>query len=632
ISASAYAISLDELPAHEPNPELVQAESLLKTDPAQALDQLNLFIDKPDRSLTASNSVRNLNLQYLQQSRENMFQALLLKSQAQNKTGNVRGALKTLDYVTQLAKNHNNAYIQAKAILLQAKYRWEQSGNPQEAVQTLAQSGITQNLSHLSAGVQVQYQLLMAAVYLETLSPVHQKGSIPQIQSYLQEAHSLLSKVSDPRLKIEYYLLESRLNALLQLRNATQEALMTAMGLAIAHREDDLVADAQLQLANFYVAYGGYSLALNYASRAASFYEKVGEKSNLASALKLIGHIHSYEDRPNLALVNYLNAIDVAHSIPNPGKLIDIKLGIAFVYLQLNELKKANTYIDQAEKIINSERRFAALHPVYMLLKGEYLLRNDQINPALNVIQNGLKEIPADDLNLRKHAYSLMIQAYQKNGNRNQENTYLQDKVKLLDQIRSQQVTFNTETLLQHEQLIDKINANHELQASYASLDKQYTRSRNLNQFLLCGILMAVVAICYFLMVTTGYRAALRRNRKMGFSHPRTNLANQRKLNATLPDYLQGTVRLCEQAISGEQTNVLDGNPFKALRLKVALIRLNWLNELRLRPDFSYQAIVKLENELGEYLHDTLGRRGQLFHLNDSGFLYVEPGDVSPSP
>lgn len=632
ISASAYAISLDELPAHEPNPELVQAESLLKTDPAQALDQLNLFIDKPDRSLTASNSVRNLNLQYLQQSRENMFQALLLKSQAQNKTGNVRGALKTLDYATQLAKSHNNTYIQAKAILLQAKYRWEQSGNPQEAVQTLAQSGITHNLAHLSAGVQVQYQLLMAAVYLETLSPSHQKGSIPQIQSYLQEAHSLLSKVSEPRLKIEYYLLESQLNALLQHRNATQEALMTAMGLAIAHREDDLVADAQLQLANFYIAYGGYSVALNYASHAASFYEKVGEKSNLASALKLIAHIHSYEDRPNLALVNYLNAIDVAHSIPNPGKLVDTKLGIAFVYLQLNELKKANDYIEQVEKIINSERRFAALHPAYMLLKGEYLLRNDKINPALSVIQSGLKEIPADDLNLRKYAYSLMIQAYQKNGNRNQENTYLQDKVKLLDQIRSQQVEFNAETLLQHELLIEKINANHELQASYASLDKQYTRSRNLNQFLLCGILMAVVAICYFLMVTTGYRAALRRNRKMGFSHPRTNLANQRKLNATLPGYLQGTVRLCEQAISGEQTNLLDDNPFKALRLKVALIRLNWLTELRLRPDFSYQAIVKLENELGEYLHATLGGRGQLFHLNDSGFLYVEPGDVSPSP
>ncbi|MGL5105947.1 MAG: hypothetical protein ACRC60_03195, partial [Plesiomonas shigelloides] len=177
-----------------------------------------------------------------------------------------------------------------------------------------------------------------------------------------------------------------------------------------------------------------------------------------------------------------------------------------------------------------------------------------------------------------------------------------------------------------------KINANHELQARYASLDQQYTRSRNLNQFLLCGVLMAVVAICYFLMATTAYRAALRRNRKMGFSHPRTNLANQRKLNATLPDYLQGTVRLCEQAISGEQTNLLDDNPFKTLRLKVALIRLNWLTELRLRPDFSYQAIVKLENELGEYLHATLGSRGQLFHLNDSGFLYVEPGDVSPSP
>ncbi|MEL6090632.1 tetratricopeptide repeat protein [Plesiomonas shigelloides] len=632
ISASAYAISLGELPAHEPNPELVQAESLLKTDPEQALEQLNLFIDKPDRSLTASDSVRNLNLQYLQQRRENMFQALLLKSQAQNKTGNVRGALKTLDYVTQLAKNHNNAYIQAKAILLQAKYHWGQSGNPQEAVQTLARSGIELNLPHLSAAVQMQYQLLMAAVYLESVSPSHQKGSIPQIQNYLQTAHNLLNKVSDPRLKIEYYLLESRLNALLRHRNATQEALMTAMGLAIAYREDDLVADAQLQLANFYVTYGGYSIALNYVSRAASFYEKVGEKSNLASALRLIGHIHSYEDRPNLALVNYLNAIDVAHSIPNSGKLIDIKLGIAFVYLQLNELKKANTYIDQAEKIINSERRFAALHPVYMLLKGEYLLRNDKINPALSIIQNGIKEIPADDLNLRKYAYSLMIQAYQKNGNRNQENAYLQDKVKLLEQIRSQQLEFNTETLLQHEQLIDKINANHELQSSYTSLEQHYTHSRNLNKFLLCSILLAVIAICYFLMVTTGYRAALRRNRKMGFSHPRTNLANQRKLNATLPGYLQGTVRLCEQAICGEQTHMLDDNPFKGSRLKVALFRLNWLAELRLRPDFSYQAIVKLENELGEYLHTTLGGRGQLFHLNDSGFLYVEPSDVSPSP
>ena len=632
-STGSYAISLDDLSTYEPTPELVQAEELLKTDPALALEKLNAYIEKPDRGLTASNSVRNLSLQYLQQSRENMLQALLLKSQAQNKTGNRRGALKTLDYLIQLAKNLNNSHIQAKATLLKAQYLWLQTGNPQTALQTLAQSNLTQNLTHLSASVQVQYQLLMASVYLDTLSPSHQKGSIPQIQAYLHDAHALLNKVSEPRLKIEYYLAESRLNTLLQHRNATQEALMTAMGLAIAHREDDLVADAQLQLANFYVTYGGYSLALNYASRAAGFYEKVGEKSSLASALKLIGHIHSYEDRPNLALVNYLNAIDLANTAPNPGKLIDIKLGTAFVYLQLNELEKAKEYIDQVDNIISADKKAGPLlHPVYLLLKGEYLLRSDKIKPALSVINEGLKETPPDDLSLRKYAYSLLIQGYQKIGNRNQENAYLQDKVKLLEQIRSQQVEFNAETLLQHEQLIDKINTNHELQASYQSLERQYSRGRKLNQLLLCAILVAVVAMCYFMIVTSAYRGALSRNRKIGFSHPRTHLANQRKLNATLPGYLQGTVRLCEQAITGEQTNVLDDNPFKDLRLKVALIRLNWLTELRLRPDFSYQAIVKLEGELGDYLQATLGSRGQLFHLNDSGFLYVEPGDVSPSP
>ncbi|MGL5043269.1 MAG: hypothetical protein ACRC55_00030, partial [Plesiomonas sp.] len=95
-STGSYAISLDDLSTYEPTPELVQAEELLKTDPALALEKLNAYIEKPDRGLTASNSVRNLSLQYLQQSRENMLQALLLKSQAQNKTGNRRGALKTL--------------------------------------------------------------------------------------------------------------------------------------------------------------------------------------------------------------------------------------------------------------------------------------------------------------------------------------------------------------------------------------------------------------------------------------------------------------------------------------------------------------------------------------------------------
>lgn len=632
--AGAYAISLDELPAYEPSPELVQAEALLNTDPAQALEKLNHYIEKPARTLTASNSVRNLSLQYLQQSRENTLQALLLKSQAQNKTGNVQDALKTLDYVAQLAKNLNNTRTQATAVLLKAKYLWEKTGTPQIALQTLAQSGLTQNLHHLPANIQVQYQLLMAAVYLDSLSSSQVKNSIPQIQTYLNNAHALLNHVNDPRLKIEYYLAESRLQTLLQHRNATQEALMTAMGLAIAQREKDLVADAQLQLANFYVTYGGYSLALNYASHAASFYEKVGEKSCLASALKLIGHIHSNEDQPNLALVNYLNAIDLANTIPNPGKLIDIKLGIAFVYLQLNELKKASDYIDQVEQIINSEQRFAVLNPVYMLLKGEYLLRNNKVSAALSTIQQGLNEISPNDLKLRKYAYSLLIQAYQKNGNRTLENTYLQDKVKLLDKIRSQQVEFNTETLLQHEQLIDKINTNHELQASYQSLAQQYSRGRKLNQLLLCSILITVVVMCYFMIVTSSYRSALRRNRKMGFSHPRTHLANQRKLNATLPDYLQTTLRRCEQVINGEHAGVLaiiDDNPFKSQRLKVALIRLHWLAELRLRPDFSYQAVVQLEGELGTYLHATLGSRGQLFHLNDNGFLYVEPSEVSAS-
>ncbi|MDA1381551.1 hypothetical protein PCI56_22075 [Plesiomonas shigelloides subsp. oncorhynchi] len=132
--------------------------------------------------------------------------------------------------------------------------------------------------------------------------------------------------------------------------------------------------------------------------------------------------------------------------------MIDIKLGTAFVYLQLNELEKAKEYIDQVDNIISADKKAGPLlHPVYLLLKGEYLLRSDKIKPALSVINEGLKETPPDDLSLRKYAYSLLIQGYQKIGNRNQENAYLQDKVKLLEQIRSQQVEFNAETLLQHE-------------------------------------------------------------------------------------------------------------------------------------------------------------------------------------
>ncbi|MGL4545025.1 MAG: hypothetical protein ACRCUU_05620 [Plesiomonas sp.] len=531
-------------------------------------------------------------------------------------------------------KNQQHDLIYVDARLTKAELIWQFTHDKEQALPELQALAALPDSLDSTTDATVRYHLLQAKIALnDTLlrSPSH--DDLQYAKNELLCAQKLLPVMKYPSSRIHYYLIASQLQLLEQERDLAQESLITALSLAMEFDQPDLLAATQLQLAQFYFSFGSYSLALNYANQSANFYQAVQDKASLATLLKLMGHIHRMENRLNLALVNYLNAMDIENSLPNGSKLIGIKIGIGYIYLNTNESFKAAEYIKQVEQNLNEDKNAQELYPAFLLLKGDWLLHSGNIESALNLINKAIAKVPESELNTRLYAYGLLANAYKKKGLYKQENIYLHKKITLLHQIQKQHLFLNTETLEQREKLVTKINTEQLLNANYHAISAQKEEAQKFNRVLLCIILVLLGVTCYFLVLTPALRTALKRVRQNYYLHPRSGLPNQRCMSARLPKQLQHTLTLCEQAMATQasttavETDLADS--FATLRLNVAFIHVHWLSELSQKIEVDFTELSKIEAELGQYLRNTLGNNilndhGQIFQVRDGTFLYIQ--------
>ncbi|MGL4600815.1 MAG: tetratricopeptide repeat protein [Plesiomonas sp.] len=630
----AHAIVLTEIPFEKPDKSLLDAEQLLKTQPQAAIEHINQYLNKPYSNLSTSTTVRNLNTQYVKQHQQNVLYSCLLKGRAFAKLGDNKQAMNIINNVITRTKSQQHDLIYVDAKLTKAELIWQFTHDKEQALPELQALAALPKLLNSTTDTTVRYHLLQAEIALNNLQvPLLDSDALMHAKKELLCAQKLLPVMKYPSSRITYYLLASQLQLLEQEREQAQESLITALSLAIEFDQPDLLAATQLQLANFYFTFGSYSLALNYANQAANFYQTTQDKAPLASTLKLIGHIHRMENRLNLALVNYLNAMDIENSLSNGSKLIGIKIGIAYIYLSTNESLKAEGYIKQVEQNLSTDKNESELYSAFLLLKGDWLLHSGNIDLALKLINQAIIEIPESELNTRLYAYDLLINAYKKKGLYKQENRYLHKKITLLHQIQKQHLFLNTETLEQREKLVTKINTEQLLNANYHAIKTQKEETQKFNRMLLCILLILVGVTCYFLILTPSLRAALRRVRKSHYLHSRSGLPNQRCMDACLPQQLQRTLRLCEQAMTTHTANLSADtkleDPFASLRLNVAFIHVDWLSELSQKIEIGFTESSKIEAELGQYLRTTLGNKalsdsGQIFQVRDGTFLYIQ--------
>ncbi|MGL5757229.1 tetratricopeptide repeat protein [Plesiomonas sp.] len=631
----AYAIVLTEIPFENPDKSLLDAEQLLKTQPKVAIARINQFLNKPNSNLSTSTTVRNLNTQYLKQHQQNILYSCLLKSRAFAKLGDSKQAMNIINNVIIRTKNQQHDLVYVDARLTKAELIWQLTHDKEQALDELQALVVQPDLLDSTTDASVRYHLLKVKIALnDTLlrSPSH--DDLQYAKNELLSAQKLLPVMKYPSSRIHYYLIASQLQLLEQERDLAQESLITALSLAMEFDQPDLLASAQLQLAQFYFSFGSYSLALNYANQSAHFYQAVQDKANLATLLKLIGHIHRMENRLNLALVNYLNAMDIENSLPNGSKLTGIKIGIGYIYLNTHEPFKAAEYIKQVEQNLTEDKNSQELYPAFLLLKGDWLLHSGNIESALNLINKAIAKVPESELSTRLYAYGLLANAYKKKGLYKQENIYLHKKITLLHQIQKQHLVLNTETLEQREKLVTKINTEQLLNANFHAINAQREDTQKFNRVLLCIILVLLGVTCYFLILTPALRTALKRVRKSHYLHPRSGLPNQRCMSARLPKQLQHTLTLCEQAIATQASVTSNSteqlaDPFAKLRLNVAFIHVHWLSELSQKIEIGFTESSKIEAELGQYLQRTLGdnttnKSGQIFQVRDGTFLYIQ--------
>ncbi|MGL5007175.1 MAG: tetratricopeptide repeat protein [Plesiomonas sp.] len=636
----AHAIVLTEIPFEKPDKALLDIEQLLKTQPLVAIARINQYINKPYSNLSTSTTARNLNTQYVKQHQQNILYSCLLKGVALAKLGDNKQAIETLNNVISRTKNPSYNIIYADAQLTKSELIWQVTRDKDQILLALQKFAAQPGLLNSSTDITVRYHLLQAKIALhdwQLQTPNH--SALYSAKKALLCAQKHLPLMKYPSSRINYYLLASQLQLFEQKRDLAQESLMTALSLATEFDQPALLAATQLQLAQFYFTFGSYSLALDYANQAANFYQTTQDKAPLAATLKLIGHIHRMENRLNLALVNYLNALDIENSLPNGNKLISIKIGIGYIYLNTNELLKAEEYIKQAERNLSEDKNSHGFYPAFFLLKGDWLLHSGNTDDALKLIKKAMATIPESELTTRLYAYDLLINAYQKKNLYKQENLYLYQKIALLRQIQKQHLFLNTETREQREKLVTKINTEQLLNANYHAINAQKEEIQKFNRVLLCIILVLLGITCYFLILTPTLRKKLRQVRKSHYLHPRSELPNLRSMHARMPKKLQRTLMLCEQAMAIQAADasvqIAHTDPFAALRLNVAFIHLHWLSELHQNFDINFTESSKIEAALGLYLRQTLGHNGTLFQIRDGTFLYFQPqcheqGGVEP--
>ncbi|MEH6532597.1 MAG: GGDEF domain-containing protein [Photobacterium frigidiphilum] len=600
-------------------PILADANELLQTSPEKSLEISDRYIKQ--RRLTekkgASRVHANDETDHTVRTPLNTINALQIKAQAYSLLRDSEQALNTIKLAKKLAVENGLTYTILETRLLHAKFYWENLKNSATALKMLdnidAEIEQTQSLKRTKQVTFLQYWSLMQRAVIES-----KLNNDNQAEKLFIKAKQLLISIDDSSEKITYQLTLGRHYLRHSHYDLALDRLLSGYWLAVENEDNAQIASANYMLANLFEQRKVFDKALEHATQAGEFYERYQRSQPLAKTLTLIASIYEQQNRYNLALVHYFNALDQESELKHVVRSAQLRLNIARVYLQLYNYPKSEQYLQQA-RLLAQQTGNDVISAETQILEGKLELAEGRIDKSITTLQAGLiASSRIGQINLQLMGESILSQAFEK------QNDYYNA---LLSQRRYEQLfasqqekqrKSNVEVFKQQQRMLERSLRLEEMERQQYENEKSIYKQQKISLFLISVIVLLITFLVRRHSVAKQLQSRLSHLRRELYTHPRSGLRNLRMLNARLPNSLQQSSANFEQWHLGEIIN----EPLSD-RLRFGLFEATFLKHIYLQQ--GYQQGLEIERQFGEYLKEQVCKPARLYHFSDAMFLYIEP-------
>jgi len=443
------------LPAHAldiPRPtdlpyELTEQQELIDRRPQQC-------VAKVDEFLTAqkNNADGQLEASWLSPQNQPKWIGLWqLKAACLAKSERAEEALQALDYAYQLATGWDLPIHQAHILLSQSLiYRrlyvdMDTANRRLDQAQQLLEGAASPMAIPLRAELEVQRcELMLAGMQL-----LNAKVCLTNALDSARHANKP-SQISRLLLKLgDYY----------RLAKQSETALyqyIEAKTLAEDNQLKSLQGLANLRLAQMHLSQGQSTAAIENANLAAQQFQELNNNEQLLESLRLLGEIHERGNEPNMALVYYFNALDIARDLGQTQSSSALYLKMGKSYMQMDNLTLAKKYLDGARHLTATSNNHQQQTETLTLL-GELRLRQHQADRAMPLLEEALAiATQHSNQQARQTLYKLLARSHEMQQHYEQAlNTY-KAYVALFEQHNTPRENKTQDQFNQQYQLVDQ--------------------------------------------------------------------------------------------------------------------------------------------------------------------------------
>ena len=599
------------------SPALNEASSLIDIVPKQARLLASEYLAHREISDNSNNSPTSISIDEADSRVRTpgaTIDALKILADAEFNLGNPQIALMHLNEAKALTKTYKLPYLGLGVELQQIRLAWQASGNDIQAREQLHKVEdaykTIKNPEQLAKGIKYRLTMIKAEI-------ASKKGELALANQLFAQMKPYVDNAKSSYMLISYHIsVGEHLLAHKQYNKALSEFLI-AYWKAIEEDSHALLAKVNYRLGALFYDRRVLDKAIDHLSQAADFYDNYAGSPVLPSVLKLLGDIYYLQDKYNLALVQYFNAMDHERTQNNLINEIDVRISLSATYLKLVNYPLAEQYLVRAEKRLKHTDTPKLQAHAFLLKSGLALhqrLGQETIDNAKKALDIGNQ---IDDINLRKNAYRLMNYGYELNKQYQTALKYLK-KYSQLATIEQQQLDLVNEDAFRQQKTF--VEQSIHLSGQQRELEQTQIEYRKFQKIAFALFIMS--SLLFLILLRRGHILKQQKeeldklNQKL-FTHSRSGLCNLRMLNAKLSASLEASSDQFEKWHIGD----LIHEPLND-RLRFMLLDVPFLRNLYMQH--GYTEGLKLEQEFGHYLRNKIQSSARIYHLSDANLLYIE--------
>lgn len=541
--------------------------------------------------------------------------ALRILARAEFNLGSKQSALRHLEDALKLAQTYKLPYLQIDIKLIATRLSWMLDGNAivaREKIQQIENSfSQVSNPQLVARGLEYKITMLKADI-------ASAEGELDLANKLYLEAKPFVDSAKSTHILIEYHTTVGKHLLNNKRYNRALSELLISYWKAIEADSARQLAEVNRLLGQLFYDRRVLDKANDHFSQAADFYDNYESSPTLAPILKRMGDIYYHQNKYNLALVHYFNAMDHERMQNNIESVIDIRISLAATYLKLVNYTLAEQYLDRAKELLDYAN-IPRLEAYALLLEAGLAKHKHEPEVVLDSARKALEIAQqTQDLRTQKSAYYLLYLGYELNGEYKLALEYL-EHYNSLSVIQQQELDLLSEDAFRQQK--DFVEQSLHLSGQQEELEDTYAEYRKFQKITLTLFILS--ALLFIFLLRRGHVINVQKNELEIlnddlFTHSRSGLKNLRMLNAKLPASLEESSHKFEKWHVGE----LIHEPLND-RLRFVMIDIPFLRNMYLQH--GYQAGLKLEREFGDYLKQRVEHPARIYHFSDANLLYIEP-------